>query len=313
MSSLTAPLKRRAKAALGTRSLAAVAGRVAVRRHHALVLLFHRVGTGPAPHEVVETVAADTFRAQLDVLGRLGDVVPLHELTGGRSDVPRPRFALAFDDDYDTHLDVVAELLAERDLPATFFVGGRALHGLGAYWWEVLEDRVAADGVESTARDLGVSADSPAALAARIEGTRTADALAATGHAHAHRHLDEAQLRRLATTPGVTIGFHTLHHPVMAGLPADGLRAAVQAGRSELEQAVRRPLQLFAYPHGKADAQAAAAVREGEFHAAWTGRFAPVRAGADPFLLGRYEPHHLDPDAFASAVALRLNREAPAP
>jgi hypothetical protein len=44
---------------------------------------------------------------------------------------------------------------------------------------------------------------------------------------------------------------------------------------------------------------------------AWTGWPRPIRAGDDPYLLGRWEPGPLETDAFLAALAVRLNRAAP--
>lgn len=306
-------LRRRAKRALAGFPLRPAAALAAGVRGHGVALLFHRVGSGPAPHEVVTSVDASVFRRQVETVGRLGDIIPAAELTGRRVRGSVPRFALTFDDDYASHAETVLPILRDLDVPATFFVGGRGLHRLGPYWWEVLERRIAADGVESTARSLGLEASTPAQLAAACEGTATADLLTAEGAGRPCRHLDARQLEALATAPGITLGFHTLHHPLLRGLAADRLAAAMREGRSELASATGVPLRLFAYPHGKADTAAASAARDAGFDAAFTGRFAPVRPGDDPFLLGRWEPHSLAEPAFTATLTARLHRTAPAP
>jgi hypothetical protein len=75
---------------------------------------------------------------------------------------------------------------------------------------------------------------------------------------------------------------------------------------------VGAPLDLFAYPHGKADRRVAAAVAAAGYRAAWTGWPAPHRPGLDPFLLPRWEPGRLGSDAFAAALPIRLLHTAPA-
>jgi peptidoglycan/xylan/chitin deacetylase (PgdA/CDA1 family) len=109
----------------------------------------------------------------------------------------------------------------------------------------------------------------------------------------------------------MTVGFHTLEHPLLPDLDGDGLAAALTTGREELAAATGRPLTLLAYPHGKADQRVARATRAAGYTAAWTGWPRPAQPGDDRFLLGRWEPGPLDVDAFVASVAIRLHRAAP--
>ena len=44
--------------------------------------------------------------------------------------------ALTFDDDYDSHAREVLPILQQLRLHGTFFLSGRALNGLGGYWFQ---------------------------------------------------------------------------------------------------------------------------------------------------------------------------------
>ena len=71
-------------------------------------------------------------------------------------------------------------------------------------------------------------------------------------------------------------------------------------------------MRYFAYPHGKADARSAAAVRAAGFDAAFTGRAQPLRRDDDRYRLGRWEPGALGVDDLLVNLAVRLHRVAPA-
>jgi peptidoglycan/xylan/chitin deacetylase (PgdA/CDA1 family) len=286
---------------------------LAARRGHALTLLVHRVGAaGPADHEVVRTVPLEVLRAQLDVLAEVAEVVPAatlaHEPRGASS---RPRVALTFDDDYASQL-LAARELAERGLPGTVFLSGRALHGLGAYWWEVLEARLLSATPAEVAGSLGLPpVATPQELAARVEGTPLAAELAAAGDATPADHLDAEGIAELAGLPGITVGFHTVRHEVLPLLDPDRLDEALRLGVAALAEAVDRPVELLAYPHGKASPAVARAAAAAGFRFGWTGRIAPTTAAADPHLLPRWEPHELPADEFAAQLVVRLNRADP--
>jgi peptidoglycan/xylan/chitin deacetylase (PgdA/CDA1 family) len=306
-------LKTAARGAMRHPLARAAAVRAAARRGHGLALVYHRVTADGdvAGGEVVPSLGRSRLRAQLEALAELGDVVDLPRLLDPPASRRRPRFALTFDDDYPHHTAHALPVLRDVGAPGTFFLSGRALHGLGPYWWERLEALVAADGVERAGRALGIRGDSPQALATACERDPAARSrLAALATGVVGRPLGVDGIRTLAAA-GMTVGFHTLEHLLLPDLDSDRLAAALTTGREELAAATGRPMTLLAYPHGKADQRVARATRAAGYTAAWTGWPRPARPGDDRFLLGRWEPGPLDVDAFVASVAVRLHRAAP--
>lgn len=57
------------------------------------------------------------------------------------------------------------------------------------------------------------------------------------------------ELRALAEA-GMTIGAHTLSHPVLSLCSEDEARHEIQEGKNELERALGRQVWAFAYPFG---------------------------------------------------------------
>lgn len=288
------PVRRAALRAVGRRSL---------------VLLFHRVGPdGPEPHEVVPTVPVDLLRRQLQALVQVGEVVPLTELhtsaAGGR-----PRFALTFDDDDPGHVEHALPLLRELDLPATFFLSARWEHGLGPYWWEVLEEQVRRDGLAPTAARHGrPEVPDATSLAAAIQDTPASRELAASGARQEGRSTMGPQDAIALRDAGMSIGFHTVEHRVMTSLSEEDLDRAVVHGRAELSARIGLPVGLFAYPHGRATRREAAAVARSGFDGAWTTAHRPTVATTDRHLRGRWEPGLLEPDAVVRGAVQRLLR-----
>ena len=60
----------------------------------------------------------------------------------------------------------------------------------------------------------------------------------------------------------ITIGSHTLTHPILPTLSDDELRTEIGSSRGVLEQRLGRKVELFCYPNGDNDARAHAVVRE---------------------------------------------------
>src|SRR5262245_28797218 len=140
-------LRRRAATLLVSATPVNSALRAAARlRRRALVLIYHRVGPPlPADCEVVPSVPVDVFKMHLHALRELVDLVPLDRIvsagpeTGSLGSGSRPAVALTFDDDLPSHVQYALPVLRELGVPATFFLSGRALHGLGPYWFQSLE------------------------------------------------------------------------------------------------------------------------------------------------------------------------------
>jgi peptidoglycan/xylan/chitin deacetylase (PgdA/CDA1 family) len=250
------------------------------------------------------------LRAHLEALAAIGEIVDLSQMLERPAAGKRPRFAITFDDDYPQHAAHALPVLRELGVPATFFLSGRALHGLGPYWWDQLAALVAADGVNAAGQRLGITGGTAQALAIVCESDAGARVrLAAIGPVDAERPLELDGIRALSAA-GMAVGFHTLEHPLLPPLDDETLRAALHSGRAELSAAAGQPIMLFAYPHGKANARVAQCVRAAGYRAAWTGTPRPSRPNDDPFLLGRWEPGPLDTDAFMAAVAVRLHRSS---
>ena len=295
----------------GARALRAPAARraalrLAGARDHGLVLLYHRVSPdGPQPDEMVTTLLPQTLRAHLEAVGEMADIVGLDRLVAERG-TGRLRVAVTFDDDDPRFVDHVLPLLGELGVVATFFLSGRTLHGLGPYWWELVEAEIADVGLAAAARRRGSSAATGAALArAIIDGT--VPELADQAYAGAIRQLQPDEMRRIAAA-GMTVGWHTLTHPSLPTLGDEQLAAALRDGRDALAAAVGQPLNLFAYPYARFDARSVAAARAAGLAAAFTGIGAPVTPAADRWQLGRYEPRTSDMDVFVAELALRAAR-----
>lgn len=276
-------------------------------RGHALVLVFHRISAAnDSRPTLVPAVPASLLRKQIEALLKVGEIVGLEDVRHPHSDWHRPRFALTFDDDWITHHQRALPILQEFGVSATFFLTGRTLHQLGPLWFERLDGMIADRGTRAVARWLGIDTDDPEQVATVCENEPSLqDRIEELSEQEVQR-VGSAEIAALANA-GMAIGFHTLQHPLLTGLSDSALDDALVRGRSELEAAAGRPVRLFAYPHGKADARAVARLPAAGFVAACTGRPVPVCPGDNPYLFGRWEPGPISLDRFVAGVAARLN------
>jgi peptidoglycan/xylan/chitin deacetylase (PgdA/CDA1 family) len=295
-----------ARLALRPRATASATRRLAAARGVGQVLVYHRVRPRPpAWYEVVPCVTTRRFEEHLEVLGETADVVSLADLVAGRPS-RRPRVALTFDDDEPDHETHVLPALLRHGMPATFFLSGRSLHGLGPYWWQPLEQAVRRRGVAAVGVDLGVAdAESATDLALACEHDASTRARAAQLDVDGGSTLGADGIVALARA-GLDVSFHTLEHRVLTQLSDTEVAHDVSAGAAALAELTGTRPRWFAYPHGKADARVAASVRAAGFDGAWTGRPVAHLPTQDRYLLGRWEPRALPGARFERQLGVRL-------
>ncbi len=295
----------------------------------AVVLVYHAVGpvAGNPHRDLVPTLAANRFREQLDHLARRFDVVPVTELRScllARSHGARLPVALTFDDDLSGHLRHVAPALAERGMPATFYLTGRTLDGPDPFWWQDLQalaDR--GPGGLDDVRD-GLAENWPWArgggdlhdLGRTIEGLPPAQRDAVTeelrglaGDIVPEPGLSSAAVGELVAG-GFDIGFHTRRHDPLPSLGDEELADAMLDGRDRLQALSARPLSSIAYPHGRADLRVAHAAAQAGYATGltWTGQ--AVDAARPPLLFDRADAWAPSADTFAWRLARVVTRGA---
>jgi peptidoglycan/xylan/chitin deacetylase (PgdA/CDA1 family) len=320
---LTAWSRRAATALLGAGPVNRALRALARARGHRLALIYHRVGDAlPSGCALIPSVSAAIFRAQLQALREVVDLVALDDILVPRDERPallpralRPAVAVTFDDDLPSHTAYALPVLRELAIPAAFFLSGRALHGLGPYWFQQLEAVLRAHGEARTAALLGLKTPNPGVGWVRhCEGDATVrrDISALAANLPVPGILTRDDLTALGAA-GMTIGFHTVDHPILPGMEDAGLTQAITRGRDELARAAGTRVRYFAYPYGQADTRTAAAVAHAGFEAAFTGRPEPLRSRSNRYHLGRWEPGPLGVDDLLVKLAVRLHRAAPEP
>lgn len=299
-----APLKQAT-----TTAALSIAGRAAVREPvcrlaaahgRSLVLCYHRIAPGGG--DIIKPLSPERFAEQLDALQAIGDIVTLRDLLDAQGRRNRPLFALTFDDDDPSHVRYALPVLQQYGISATFFLSGRTLHGLGAYWWTRLEQQVAEIGLEQTTVMLGYQAQSLSDLARICR--RSARPVDVTPSAMPPG-MEPRDISALADA-GMTIGFHTLHHEFLPLLDDRALAKALTEGRDALAAAAGAPIDLFAYPYGGSDARIADAVRRAGYRAAVTTLERPVSRRSNRWDLGRWQPGRLGAREICAEAVFRL-------
>ncbi|HEX6134056.1 MAG TPA: polysaccharide deacetylase family protein [Longimicrobiales bacterium] len=260
-------MRQRVKAATERVLTASGVAALARRRHagRALILAYHNI----VPEG--EAVAGDAslhlpqrrFADQLDVLGRIADVVPLTDvLAEARGAARRPRVALTFDDATQGMITAGVDELARRGLPATVFVPP-AFVGGRSFWWDAIAK--ALDG--SLADDMRTHA--LAKLAGRDDSVRAwaQEQRLVLREVPLHQTCAAESQLRAAAARDITFGSHTWSHPNLSALAPAELREELERPLQWLIDTIGSAVPWIAYPYGLYDEEVVVAARAAGYEA----------------------------------------------
>ena len=269
-------------------------------------------------------VSAKAFRAQLRLIKKLYRVITPEAFRlwlQNREPWPSPSILLTCDDGLQNVLTEMLPILMEEDLRCLFFVTGTSAGELRKkLWYEelfllFLEARagrfdVSNDGI-TIHGDLGTIEQRRAAwwdAVKRLSGqkAKTRDSLirAFRGHfsiesrpepgsesAWCRRFslLTATELRQL-TSCGMTVGAHSMSHPILSLLPPELAYAEISGSKSALESVLGTAVWAFAYPFGDPQSVNAGVVKMAQdagFEAAFTNFGGGFGAALPQFSLPR--------------------------
>ena len=200
--------------------------------------------------------------------------VPLEEVLDRlKSDRHPPFLCLTFDDGYRDNLEHALPVLVRHRVPATMFLTPGFIERTAPLWWLDLEDVVRRAGtievdwgegtrVLSCADDRCADDRLPDAVLrpSRRAEQRLREVIAKLAKVHgvdsasiaAAQCLDWAGVGALAAEPLITIGAHTMTHPMLAHHDVATVCHELEQSRRVLSERLERAVRHVAYPVGDA-------------------------------------------------------------
>ena len=290
------------------------------------ILIYHRVLPEPDPL-FPDEVDAPRFDAQLNLLKQVFHLLPLPEAVDRlKNHTLPPRAAcLTFDDGYADNASIALPLLQKHGVCATFFVASGYLNG-GCMFNDraiALIRQHPAEPIDLRFLELGslplaTLAERRAALQTLLQRLKYEAPEVRCDHLHhletrlgftppADLMMNDAQVLSLHQA-GMSIGGHTVNHPILASLPPAVARCEIEQNRTYLTRLLGSPPTLFAYPNGKFGQdyrqEHADMVRETGYAAALSTEPGIARRESDLFHLPRFTPW----DRSLLRFSLRLSR-----
>jgi peptidoglycan/xylan/chitin deacetylase (PgdA/CDA1 family) len=248
---------------------------------------------------------AAALARQLRLLKLAFPVVPLEDIATGRNKNGRARVALTFDDGLRNNIEVAYPILRGLGLSATFFVCPGLIERGEWLWNHEARERLKTLS-EPALGELANVVGGPAEVEAFVEWMKTLklaarrqveDAIRAATpdfkpSREQRREFDLAsweELERLDPRV-VTIGSHTMTHPILTSLTPQETEAELRESRLALEQQLARPVTLFCYPNGDLDETVVENARR-YYRSAVTVDPGTINGDADAHRLPRYAVH----------------------
>jgi peptidoglycan/xylan/chitin deacetylase (PgdA/CDA1 family) len=303
----------------------------------ALILLYHRVANAEAdPFRLC--VSPELFEQHLQLLRASWPIVPLEDVVNGvatSSPRRRPVIVVTFDDGYADNLEVAQPIASVLDVPLTVFVTGDPVANGERFWWDELvsllwqprdEPRTLTVDVGKRTRSFPLGTEQQRVKAAgelhralRPLDKRERDAVLAAIAAEVSprplagegRPLTTAELRKLASLPGVTVGAHTMQHRALSSLSAAERLAELRESRRFVQDTVGRRVEYFSYPFGRArdiGADSRRAVAEAGYRAACTTVQEAVRVDQSHYALPRLTVYEEPAEALVWRATALLRR-----
>ena len=191
----------------------------------------------------------------------------LNRIAAGEPPAGTPA-VLTFDDGYRSFLTEVYPILRRHGIPAALFVATGTVGGAGLWTDEVRSavERAAANGLSLRLCGREVRLDGRAGCAeaaedlieelkrlpdaARRRAARRLCADAGPSSALDGGMLSWDELRTLSRDPLLTLGAHTVSHPVLARMEDDQAKREIALSRSELQRELGVSATAFSYPNG---------------------------------------------------------------
>jgi peptidoglycan/xylan/chitin deacetylase (PgdA/CDA1 family) len=249
-----------------------------------------------------------------------------------RSGDLRPFVVLTFDDGYADNYTTLYPLMRRLEAPFTIFVTTDLVDRTATMWWDMLE-RLMEGGAKLTPQPGDHTGDTGTrggltALLKRESASAQTRLLADMARAHpkiAHEPAGGAalswqMLREMQASGLLTVGSHTMRHPMLGCLGVEEVEAELAGSRARLEEMLDIPVEFLAYPYGQdweIGPHSAPSARRAGYKAAFSTEAVPLQADdADrPYLLPRIllsrKADHPDIAlAYMSGLPARLNRMA---
>jgi peptidoglycan/xylan/chitin deacetylase (PgdA/CDA1 family) len=261
-------------------------------------------------------VACSSFAAQLRAVAELYRIIPLQELKRillEGEPLREPVAIVTFDDGYEDNFKNAFPVLAQENIPATFFLSFGFVDHRVPFWFDQLAEAAVAWDHQPAVRDtlrqqlpeeITRALDAPmsvrdrcrqaaADLKARTDAQRrsimaTLESVLDLGSQGGDAIPMTWEQARSMAHAGMSIGAHSVSHAILTAQPVAQAADEISASIDGITRRLGIPVDVFAYPNGDTNAQVSALVQNAGGTLAFTMEPRHNRPGDACLELGRY-------------------------
>ncbi|GGO63770.1 polysaccharide deacetylase family protein [Bowmanella pacifica] len=281
------------------------------------ILIYHQVLAEPDPMRPSEPTV-DTFDWQMALIAKYFTPISLDDAVKGlaENNLPANALCVTFDDGYVNNLTLAQPVLEKYAIPATVYVATGFSDGTNMW-----NDRVIHLFADQARKSLSLNGEhvelgdweqrrelaygwlkklKHLPIEKRLQGV---SALYEENNASEQESLmmTPQQVRALSEK-GVTIGAHTVNHPILKVLNAEQQKREIVQSKAQLEEWTDKEVRHFAYPNGVVgtdlDELAVTAVKEAGFASAVVTNWGVSTRQTSPWMLQRFTPWDRSPGRF---------------
>lgn len=274
------------------------------------------------------SISIGDFYKIIEFLSKNFNILPLglgvDLLIAGK--LPARAVSVTFDDGYANNYNTVLPVLQKYKVPATFFIATGFLDG-GIMWNDCIIEvfrRYKSDSMNLGELSLGKYRITN--LAERYKATQKVISLLKYIEPEKRLHMvnelvdfckvdlpdnlmmTSEQVAKISES-GMTIGGHTINHPILSKIDDDLAWKEITGGKDKLERLINDRIDLFAYPNGKFDVdynlRHIKMLEKAGFKAAVSTEWGCSKGSTDCYQLPRFTPWDKEP--FRYGVRLILN------
>lgn len=216
-----------------------------------LVLVFHKEENGPLFEKIIVALKA---RYNLVSAAQLEDLLlKKKEL--------KNICHISFDDGYKSFYTVVFPILKKYYVPVSLFVSPEIIVSQKNYWFQEIEGYDEDQLKNILARQLNISYNSICKFSIMaIFKSLPANTIKhiirqyqqqAGSNTKVSENINIDQVKEMAASGLVTVGAHTINHPVLANEEDAQCRYEIEESIKQLESILGHPVKYFAYPNGR--------------------------------------------------------------
>jgi len=194
------------------------------------------------------TINKDMFRKCIVWLKKNGYVFisseQLVSIIKNKIQIPPKAVWITFDDGWKENVDQVIPIIAEFNLPVTFFISTDPVENSGVFWWSY---------VSKYGKHLPRGYNNLKAIQT-VDEVRRKELIQKLEDRFNTRFNREAMnvqdVINISKIPQVTVGCHTVHHVIMPNCTDTELDYEVTASKQALENWIGKKVTFFSYPDG---------------------------------------------------------------